>query len=93
MLADQAAWHLSVRLIIPPNITLVTFAGKVPGPEPADDVWQFMGDNWLSNHVFDIYDPIVDPCCDAWNRLVDWSWRIMSIGMIGQPVLITESWY
>ena len=40
-----------------------------------------MRDNWLSNRVFTSYDDIVDHCCDAWNRLVEQPWRIMSIGM------------
>ena len=37
--------------------------------------------NWLSNRVFKSYDDILDHCCNAWNRLVDQLWRIMSIGM------------
>ena len=39
-----------------------------------------MRENWLSNRVFKSYDQIVDLCCDAWNRLIDQPWRIMSIG-------------
>ena len=38
-------------------------------------------DNWLSNRVFSSYDNIVAHCCDAWNKLVDQPWRIMSIGL------------
>src|SRR3546814_8730480 len=40
----------------------------------------FMLDNWLSNRVFTSYDNIVDNCCEAWNKLVDQPWRIMTIG-------------
>lgn len=43
--------------------------------------WQFMRDNWLSNRVFHSYDNLLDHCCDAWNRLVDQLWKIMTIGM------------
>ena len=39
-----------------------------------------MRDNWLSNRIFRSYDQIVDHCCDAWNKLIDQPWRIMSIG-------------
>jgi hypothetical protein len=39
-----------------------------------------MRDNWLSNRIFKSFDDIVD-CCDAWNKLVDQPWLIMSIGM------------
>ena len=40
-----------------------------------------MRENWLSNRVFQSYDEIVDHCCEAWNKLVDRPWRIMSIGL------------
>jgi hypothetical protein len=35
----------------------------------------------LSNRVFKSYGQIVDLCDEAWNRLIDQPWRIMSIGM------------
>src|SRR4051794_29965131 len=37
--------------------------------------------NWLSSRVFASYRDIVDHCCDAWNRLIDQPWIIMSIGL------------
>jgi hypothetical protein len=48
---------------------------------PQENIWQFMRDNWLSNRVFKSFDDIVDHCCDAWNKLVDQPWKIMSIGL------------
>jgi transposase len=81
LLLDQAGWHMSDRLIIPPNISLVPLPPKCPELNPVENVWQFMRDNWLSNRVFTSYENIVDHCCDAWNKLVDQPWRIMSIGL------------
>jgi len=54
-----------------------------------------MCDNWLSNRVFGTYDEIVDHYCDAWNKLVEQPWRIMSprSPRLDPPVLITESSY
>lgn len=54
-----------------------------------------MRDNWLSNRVFQIGRDIVDHCCDAWNKLVDQPWTIMSIGpaSVGPWVLINAGWY
>ena len=80
LLLDRAGWHLSDRLTVPPNITLVPLPPRCPELNPAENVWQFMRDNWLSNRVFGSYAAIVEQCCDAWNRLVDQPWRIMSIG-------------
>ena len=78
LLVDQAGWHLSRRLIVPPNITMVPFC---PELNPEENVWQFMRDNWLSNRVFLNADDLVDHCCDAWNKLEAQPWRIMSIGI------------
>jgi transposase len=81
LLLDQAGWHLSRHLVVPATITLMPLPPKCPELNPVENVWQFMRDNWLSNRVFKSYDNIVDHCCEAWNRLVDQPWKIMSIGM------------
>ncbi len=81
VLLDQAGWHLSKRLKVPANITLVPLPAKAPELNPMENVWQFLRDNWLSNRVFTSYKDILDHSCAAWNRLVDQPWRIMSIGL------------
>ena len=55
LLIDQAGWHLSSRLVVPPNITLVALPPKCPELNPVENVWQFMRDNWLSNRIFTSY--------------------------------------
>src|SRR3954470_23900164 len=81
LLVDQTGWHLSARLVIPTNITILPMPPKSPELNPVENIWQFMRDNWLSNRVFKSYDDLVDHCCEAWNKLVDQPWRIMSIGL------------
>ena len=81
LLMDQAGWHLSAKLRVPPNITVLPLPPKCPELNPAENVWEFMRDNWLSNRVFTCYDTIVDHCCDAWKKLTDQPWRIMSLGL------------
>ncbi len=81
LLLDQAGWHLSGMVEVPANITLLPLPPKCPELNVMENIWQFMRDNWLSNRVFDAYDAIVDHCCNAWNKLVDQPWRIMSIGL------------
>ncbi len=71
LLVDRAGWHLSDRLVVPPNVTLVPLPPRCPELNVMENVWQFMRDNWLSNRVFQSYEAIVDHCCQAWNRLTD----------------------
>lgn len=81
VLMDQAGWHLTPKLEIPDNISIIPIPSKSPELNPQENVWQFMRDNWLSNRVFNSYEAIVDHCCDAWNKLVEQPWRIMSLGL------------
>jgi len=81
LLMDQAGWHLSDRLVVPANITIVPLPAKSPELNPVENVWQFMRDNWLSNRVFQSYDDILDHCAHAWNKLIEQPWKIMSIGL------------
>lgn len=80
MLVDQAGWHVTAALIIPQNISIILLPAKCPELNPVENIWQFMRDNWLSNHIFETYDDIVDHCCDAWNKLIGQPERIVSIG-------------
>ena len=68
LLVDQAGWHLSTGLVVPPNITIMALPPKCPELNPVENVWQFLRDNWLSNRVFKSYDDLVDHCCAAWNK-------------------------
>ncbi len=80
LLLDRAGWHTTKKLTIPSNITLLPLPPRAPELNPVENVWQFMRANWLSNRVFKSDDQIVALCCEAWNKLVDQPWKIMSIG-------------
>ena len=81
LLVDQAGWHLSAKLAVPDTITIVPLPPKCPELNPVENVWQFMRDNWLSNRIFQSGEDLVGHCCEAWNKLVDQPWHIMSIGL------------
>ncbi len=80
LFVDQAGWHTTGKLVIPPNITLLLLPPRSPELNPVENIWQFMRDNWLSNRVFKSHDDIVTLCCEAWKKLIDQPWKIMSIG-------------
>jgi transposase len=62
----QAVWHLSTRLVVPPNITILALPPKCPELNPVENVWQFVRADWLSSRVFKSYDDLVDRCCEEW---------------------------
>ena len=63
LLLDQAGWHLSDKLAVPDNITLMPLPAKSPELNPTENIWQFMRDNWLSNRIFRSSEDILDHCC------------------------------
>jgi hypothetical protein len=67
---DGAGWHQTGgRLNVPDNISLLHLPPYSPELNPAENIWQFLRQNQLSNRVFDSYDAILDACCQAWNML------------------------
>jgi len=80
LILDQAGWHTTSKLTVPPNITLLPLPPRSPELNPVENIWQFTRDNWLSNRIFESYEQIVTLCCEAWNKLIDQPWKIMSIG-------------
>ena len=81
LLVDQAGWHITDKLVVPANITLMLLPSRSPELNPVENIWQFMRENWISNRVFKSYDEIVDISAESWNKLIDQPWRIMSIGL------------
>ncbi len=81
VIVDQAGWHFSNTLEVPENITLLPLPPKSPELNPVENIWQYMRNNWLSNRIFKSYNDILDHCCEAWNKLIDQPWTIMSIGL------------
>ncbi len=81
LLMDRAGWHNTGEFKMPKNIIPIFLPSRSPELNPVENIWQFMRDNWLSNRIFEDYEAIVDACCDAWMRLMERPWKIMSIGL------------
>ena len=81
VILDQAGWHMSKALVVPDNITLLPLPPRSPELNPVENIWQYLRENWLSNRIFRGYEDILALCCDAWNRLTDRPWKIMSTGL------------
>jgi transposase len=81
VILDQAGWHTANALAVPRNLTLMPLPPRSPELNSAENVWQYMRQNWLSNRVFKTYDDILGICSDAWNKLIAQPWTIMSIGL------------
>lgn len=52
LIMDQAGWHMSNKLVVPGNISILPLPPKSPELNPVENLWQFMRQNWLSNRFF-----------------------------------------
>ena len=94
LIVDQAGWHLTPKLAIPDNITVLALPPRSPELNPVENVWQFMRDNWLSNRIFKSYEDIVAvlPSLEQPHRptMED---HVPRHAQMGAWVLINDRWY
>ena len=69
LVLDQAGWHGSRALRVPPNVTFVPLPPYAPELNPVERVWLHLRERFLSHRVLDGYDAVVDACCEAWSAL------------------------
>ena len=81
LLVDQAGWHLSTRLVVPANITIISASGQMPRAQPVPTSGSSSATIGSPTASSKSFDDLIDHCCAAWNTLVDQPWRIMSIGL------------
>ena len=91
LILDKAGWHTTRKLHSPGNITLVPLPPYSPELNAAENIWQYLRQNYLGNRLFADYAAILDACQDAWRRLLAETGRITSIAqrkwaIIGQPL-------
>ncbi len=79
ILMDRAPWHTARELKVPKNLTPIFLPARSPELNPAENIWQYLRENWLSNTVFEDYEAIIDAGCVAWNRLLAEPTAIKSI--------------
>jgi len=68
LIVDRAAWHLTPKLDMPTNITIMPLPPYSPELNPVEQIWQQLRRTDFSNRCFENYEEIVSVCCQAWNR-------------------------
>ena len=70
LLLDGAGWHTAGDIAVPSNISFVYLPPYSPSLNPAERVWLYLRERYLSLRLFDDLDDIIDRSCEAWNRLL-----------------------
>jgi transposase len=79
LLLDQAGWHVSPRLAVPDNVTLLPLPAYSPELNPVERVWLYLRERFLSHRLLDGYAAVLDAACKAWNALTAEPGRLASL--------------
>ena len=69
MVMDQARWHITGHLEVPPNVSLLLLPSYSPELNPVERVWLYLRERHLSHRLLNSYSAIVDALYTAWNKL------------------------
>lgn len=76
---DQAGFHTSGKVRVPPNVTLVPLPPYSPQLNPIEKLWQYLRQHYWSNRIYDNYDHLRQAANDAWQRVCLKPKKVMSI--------------
>ena len=79
MVLDQAGWHRSKGLEIPPNISLIELPPYSPELNPIELVWLYLKNHYLSNRIYSDLDALYQAATDAWNETTSKPGLILSL--------------
>ena len=69
MQTDQAGWHDSKDLVLPPNIRLIPQPAYSPELNPVEHLWEELREKDLPNRAFPSLDAVIDALCYGLQRL------------------------
>lgn len=69
MVLDRAGWHVSGKLRVPANVTLVHLPPKSPELNPVENLWHYLRSHYWSNRLYKTWDDLKESAIDAWRRV------------------------
>jgi len=70
MLWDQAGFHMSKKVKVPENVTLIPLPPYSPEPNPIENLWHYLRSHYWSNRSYVDYDELRLAAIDAWQKSV-----------------------
>lgn len=64
LVTDQAGWHKSKNLILPPNITVLYLPPYCPELNPVERLWLYVKANTIRNRIYDSIEALEGKICE-----------------------------
>lgn len=71
LVLDNAGWHTTGGLNVPPNLTLLALPPYTPELNVVERLWHWIKDHEFSNRTYPTYDELADEVCRMWRNLTD----------------------
>jgi transposase len=65
---DRAGFHMSKKLNIPENVTIVPLPSYSPELNPVENLWHYLRSHYWANKTYADYDALRLAAVDAWQR-------------------------
>lgn len=69
LILDRAGWHVSPKLKVPSNITLLHLPPYSPELNPVERLWHWLKSHCLSNRIYRDVEHLYDAAAQAWNTV------------------------
>lgn len=79
LILDRAGYHLSKRLVIPPNITLIYLPPYSPELNPVENLWHYLRSHYWSNRYYKDLSDVESAAQEAWEMVCLDEEKIQSI--------------
>ncbi len=70
MIWDQAGFHISKKLKVPKNVTIVLLPPYSPELNPVENLWHYLRSHYWANRIYANYDALRYAAVDAWHKAV-----------------------
>lgn len=70
MVWDQAGFHMSKKLKVPENITIIPLPPYSPELNPVENLWHYLRSHYWANSSYADYDALRYSAIEAWRKAV-----------------------
>ena len=69
MIWDQAGFHMSKKVKVPRNVTIIPLPPYSPQLNPIENLWQYLRQHYWSNRVYEGYDHLRETANAVWHKV------------------------
>ena len=69
MIWDPAGFHMSQKVTVPANVTLIPLPPYSPQLNPIEKLWQYLRQHHWANRVYEGYDHLRQAANEAWQKV------------------------